>query len=115
MSLEVVSMDVLTVNPWAPELVDRGDGMQEPGEVAATIRLRRLPSSVGGADRDRLAWRSHQAVPCLRSNAIEVLPHAHPCAMNIWTAVDRVEIKPGTDCDAPVGSRATILWDRDTG
>jgi hypothetical protein len=44
MSLEVVPIDVLAVNPWAPELVDRGDGMQEPGVAAATILLRRLPS-----------------------------------------------------------------------
>jgi hypothetical protein len=69
---------VLTVKP---ELVDRGDGMQEPGEVAATIRLRRLPSSVGYADRDRL-------VPYLRSNAIEVLyQRAYALTVAQWRCV----------------------------
>ena len=45
MSLGVVPVDVLTVNPWAQELVPIGKAMgcRSRSEVAATIRLRRLP------------------------------------------------------------------------
>jgi hypothetical protein len=68
-------MDVSMVDPGGREAVDRGDGMREPDEVAAMIRLHRLGWGVRRiALGDRL--QPHDGAPVSRGGWAGALPSA---------------------------------------